>query len=88
MSHFIHRFHKAIVIMAYIPLLLTEENMKNLSENLSSENIEQKIRENRQFLMTPLGQAGKRLRILEPVESGRSVFFNDSNSFSTERRVQ
>ncbi|MFC1875668.1 RND family transporter [Thermodesulfobacteriota bacterium] len=62
-------------LLAYIPLLLTAENMEKLSENLTSENIEQKVRENRQLLMTPLGQAGKRMLTLDPLGLG-DLFFS------------
>ncbi len=62
-------------LLAYIPLLLTKENMKKLSENLTSENIEKKIHENRQLLMTPLGQTGKRMLTLDPLSLG-DLFFS------------
>ena len=62
-------------LLAYIPLLLTAENMEKLSENLTSENVEQKVRENRQLLMTPLGQAGKRMLTLDPLGLG-DLFFS------------
>lgn len=85
-------------LLAYIPLLLTEENMQNLSEVLSSENIEQKIRENRQLLMTPLGQAGKHLLAMDPLSLGDLFFstvqipfqqkggFNETGLYRTENK--
>jgi len=61
-------------LLAYIPLLLTPENMEKLSENLTDEKIEQKVRENRQLLMTPLGPAGKRMISLDPLGLGDLLF--------------
>jgi predicted RND superfamily exporter protein len=62
-------------LLPHIPLLLTAENMEKLSENLTNENIEQKIHENRQLLMAPLGQAGKHMLTLDPLGLG-DLFFS------------
>ncbi len=61
-------------LLAYIPLLLTAENMEKLSEILTNENIKQKVRENRQLLMTPLGPAGKRMIAIDPLGLGDLLF--------------
>jgi len=61
-------------LLAHIPLLLTAEDMEKLSENLTSKKIEQKIRENRQLLMTPLGPAGKRMIVMDPLGLGDLLF--------------
>jgi len=61
-------------LLASVPLLLTTENLQRLAENLTNETIEQKVRENRQLLMTPLGPAGKRMLTMDPLGIGELLF--------------
>jgi len=61
-------------LLAHVPLLLTTENLQRLSENLTNEMIEQKVRENRQLLMTPLGPTGKRMLTMDPLGIGELLF--------------
>jgi len=61
-------------LLAHIPVLLATENIEKLSKILTNKNIEQKIRENRQLLMTPLGPAGKRMIAIDPLGLGDLLF--------------
>jgi uncharacterized protein len=61
-------------LLPHVPLLLTPENMQKLSQNLTDKKIHQKIRENRQLLLTPLGPAGKRMIAVDPLGIGERLY--------------
>jgi len=71
-------------LLAHLPVLQTPENLKNLSNRLQDDVIQQTLVSNRRLLMTPLGSAAKELIRIDPLGVAELFFSSSKLPFSRE----
>jgi len=74
-------------LLSHMALLLPLESLTPLADKLTDESIRQKIQENRQILMTPLGPLGKKILSTDPLGMGELLLASVSLPFEHRDRL-